>query len=66
MPLIKPLKYETQAKFVNRCMTDAFMKNEFSDNDQRLAYCLKAYKERAFFKSKKPTDNWQFFTKKRR
>jgi hypothetical protein len=41
MPIPKKRKNETNQKFVNRCMTNKTMKNEFSDADQRLAICLR-------------------------
>ena len=40
MPIPKKRKNETNQKFVNRCMTNKTMKEEFSNTDQRLAICL--------------------------
>lgn len=39
MPLPKPNKDESKKDFVSRCMADENMKQEFKDNDQRLAVC---------------------------
>lgn len=41
MPIPKKTKQETTQKFINRCMTNKTMKDEFSDVDQRLAICLR-------------------------
>jgi hypothetical protein len=43
MPLLKPRKGEKKADFITRCMGDAGMKKEFSDNDQRLAVCYRQF-----------------------
>jgi uncharacterized protein len=39
MPLPKPKDSETEKDFIKRCMSDDLMKEEFDDNDQRLAVC---------------------------
>ena len=39
MPLSKPHKDENKSDFIERCMGDDVMKEEFPDNDQRLAVC---------------------------
>lgn len=39
MPLPKPKAGESEQEFMDRCMGDATMENEYPDNDQRLAVC---------------------------
>ena len=39
MPLPKPEQYETDAAFIERCMTDEIMVEDFEDEKQRLAVC---------------------------
>lgn len=39
MPLPKPKSSEKQSDFIERCMNDGFVKDEFNDEDQRLAVC---------------------------
>ena len=39
MPLPRKGKKESKDEFVSRCMSDPKVKNEFPDNDQRLAVC---------------------------
>ena len=39
MPLPKPEQYETDAEFIERCMTDEIMVEDFEDEKQRLAVC---------------------------
>jgi len=39
MPMPKPKKDEKKDEFIERCMSDDTMKDEFEDNDQRLAVC---------------------------
>ena len=39
MPLVKPKDNEDKGDFIERCMGDDGMKEEFPDNDQRLAVC---------------------------
>jgi len=39
MPLPKPKKNEKKEEFINRCMSDDVMKQDYKDNDQRLAVC---------------------------
>jgi hypothetical protein len=43
MPLPKPKPNEEKNDFVNRCMTDDKMKEEYSDPMQRLAVCDSLY-----------------------
>lgn len=44
MPLPKPREKETQDEFIGRCMSD--LKEEFPDQDQRLAVCFRQWKEK--------------------
>ena len=39
MPLPKPEQYETDSEFIERCMTDEIMVEDFEDEKQRLAVC---------------------------
>ncbi len=39
MPLPKPKKNEKKKDFIDRCMSNEVMKDEYKDNDQRLAVC---------------------------
>ena len=40
MPIPKPEKNEDKDKFVSRCMSNEKMKQEYPDNQQRIAICL--------------------------
>lgn len=46
MPLPKPNAGESQDEFVERCMSNDAMKEEFPDNDQRLAVCYQRWKDK--------------------
>jgi len=46
MPLPIKNKKETEQEFINRCMSDDIVKNEFKDQKQRLAVCYSQYKIR--------------------
>ena len=46
MPLPTKNSGEEKKEFVQRCMSDDMMKQEFSDNKQRVAVCLSQYKRR--------------------
>jgi hypothetical protein len=46
MPLPRPDKNQSQKEFVNKCMDDTAMLNEFPNNKQRAAVCYSQY-ERA-------------------
>jgi hypothetical protein len=39
MPIPKPKKNESHDDFIDRCMSDEVMVNEYDDTDQRLAVC---------------------------
>lgn len=45
MPLLKPKKYETNKKFIQRCMGNAKMGEEYSDRDQRFSVCQTIWKK---------------------
>lgn len=45
MPLAKPKSDEDKQTFLNRCMGDSLMKDEFSDEDQRYKVCLKQWQK---------------------
>ena len=44
MPLPKPKSTETEKDFIQRCMSDDKIIEEFNTNDQRVAVCLSAYR----------------------
>ncbi len=46
MPLPKPKKGEKQKEWLSRCAADPVMNREFPDNDQRLAVCHSAWRNR--------------------
>lgn len=52
MPLPKPKDDENQDEWIERCMSNDAMKEEFPDNDQRLAVCFQKWRD----KDKKSTD----------
>jgi len=39
MPLPKPKKNEKRKDFINRCVNDINIKNEFKNINQRIAVC---------------------------
>lgn len=41
----KPRKDETEDEYIERCMEDDKMKEDYSDDMQRLAVCYQIYKE---------------------
>ena len=43
MPIPKPNKNESEKDFIQRCMSDSVMVNEY-DTDQRFAVCQDAFK----------------------
>ena len=43
MPLPKPSVGESRSDFMSRCVSDAKIVNEFSDQDQRVAVCMTQY-----------------------
>ena len=45
MPLPKPYGSETQGEFMSRCTSDDKVREEFPDNDQRVAVCLSQAKK---------------------
>lgn len=45
MPLPKPKDDESKEDFVGRCMGNETMKEEYPDNDQRLAVCYSLFKD---------------------
>ncbi len=46
MPLPKPKDDEKEQDFIGRCMGDETMKDEYPDNDQRLAVCYSLWKDK--------------------
>ena len=45
MPLPMPNSGESRNDFVSRCMSNPTMKQDFSDNNQRLAVCFRQFKK---------------------
>lgn len=45
MPIPKPNAGEKQSDFISRCMGNATMKDEYPDNDQRLAVCFSSFRK---------------------
>ena len=43
MPLPKPSSGESRSDFMSRCLSDAKIVNEFSDQAQRVAVCMTQY-----------------------
>ena len=56
MPLPKPKKNEKQDDFINRCMSNETMKEEYEDNDERLAVCYSLWEQEKESKKEKPTN----------
>lgn len=54
MPLPKPKEGESQDDFISRCMSNETMKDEYDDNDQRLAVCYSLWEQDK--KTEKPPD----------
>lgn len=52
MPLATPKQGEKQDAFVDRCMSNDTMKEEFPDNKQRLAVCFSQWKKKKQKKAK--------------
>ena len=46
MPLPKPKDGESQDDFISRCMSNDTMKEDYTDNDQRLAVCFSQWKNK--------------------
>lgn len=46
MPLPKPKDDETQEQWIERCMSNEAMKEEFPDKDQRLAICYEKWRDK--------------------
>lgn len=40
MPIPKPKPKEKKEEFINRCMSDSTMVNDYPDEKQRYAVCL--------------------------
>jgi len=45
MPLPRRTPTETRDKFIERCMSDKTMVNEYADKTQRLAICAVQWKK---------------------
>jgi len=46
MPIPKPKLNEKREQFIDRCMADSTMKNEFKNRAQRMAVCAKQWVNR--------------------
>lgn len=47
MPIPKPRDGESEQDFMGRCMGDSTMKNDFPDNNQRVAVCMTAWNRKS-------------------
>lgn len=45
MPIPKPKKSEKKLQFLNRCMSDEIMSNEYKIPSQRYAVCTLSFEE---------------------
>jgi len=45
MPIPKPKKNESEDDFIERCMSDDGMQEDYPDNDQRLAICFDSWRK---------------------
>ena len=45
MPIPQPNKNESEPEFMNRCMGDPIMVNEYPEESQRAAICHSSYRE---------------------
>ncbi len=59
MPILDPNEDESEKDFVCRCVSDALMKGEFSNESQRAAACKTAWAKSDHRKKpkKKPKDS---------
>ena len=48
MPLPKPTPSESRKDFMQRCMSDSVIVNEFPNKDQRLAVCSTQFKNKQY------------------
>jgi hypothetical protein len=46
MPLPTPTTDESKSAFIARCMSDAKVKGEFPDSQQRIAVCIMQYEQK--------------------
>jgi|TARA_R100001594_G_scaffold80651_1_gene115232 hypothetical protein len=46
MPIPKPKQNETRRDFIQRCMNDVVMINEYKDANQRVAVCSTQFKNK--------------------
>jgi hypothetical protein len=45
MPIPKPKSREDKASFIDRCVSDQVMKDEYPNQSQRLAVCYIAWRD---------------------
>jgi len=57
MPIPSPKGKQTEKSFIDKCMSDPSMTDEFKDNKQRYAVCVNQYK-----RSKKIDASWEDFS----
>jgi hypothetical protein len=46
MPIPKPEEHEQMAEFIDRCMSDEVMNEEYPKAEQRLAVCAKQWSKK--------------------
>jgi hypothetical protein len=64
MPLPKPNDGESKLDFINRCMSDDKMNEEYPDKEQRFAVCNQQSKMESIETDKKWYDSVQSFINK--
>lgn len=60
MPLPKPKQGESEDDFISRCMSNKTMKEDYTDNDQRLAVCFSQWKKEKKDKENDSTSTYNF------
>ena len=65
MPLPKPSEGEKQDDFISRCMGNDTMKDEFPDNDQRLAVCYQRWRDKDKEKDSAEADELRYIIERR-
>lgn len=53
MPIPKPKKKESREDFIDRCMGDSVMNDEYPNESQRLAICSSQWRKRNESKTSK-------------
>jgi len=59
MPLPKPRIGENRLGFLDRCIVNREVQNEFADIDQRIAVCSNLFENKSLIKATKEEQEWQ-------